>query len=74
MANALTNLAEGLFNRRQQTSPESERTAGRGLLGTGLASNAASGLVMREYQMKAAEAQANGEEFPSFEDWVRQRQ
>ena len=74
MANALTNLANSLFNSRQNDADQQARTANARMLGTGLASNAASGLLMREYQTKAALAQANGEDFPSFEEWVKTRQ
>jgi len=72
MANALTGLAN-LFNRRQDEANQPAPAPNLRMLGTGLASNAASGLLMREYQTRAAEAQANGEEFPSFEEWVALR-
>ena len=71
MANALTGLAN-LFNRRQDEAQQAPAPNLR-MLGTGLASNAASGLLMREYQTRAAVAQANGEEFPSFEEWMTLR-
>jgi len=73
MANALTGLANSLFNRRQDEANQQAATPNLRMLGTGLASNAASGLLMREYQTRAAVAQANGEEFPSFEEWMTLR-
>jgi len=70
MANGLTDLANGLFNRRQQEEAPKLR-----MLGTGVARDTtdASGILLREYQTRAAIAQANGEEFPSYEEWVALR-
>ena len=69
MANALSRLSNSLFGSRE----EQPSRPNPGMLGTGLASTAASGALMKEYRTKAAIAQASGEEFPSFEEWVLQR-
>ena len=78
MGNALTNLANSLFNSRQAqpVTDQGIRTAqiNPNILGTGLANKAVSGALMREYQTRAAIAEANGEDFPSFEVWAAQRQ
>lgn len=66
MANALTDLANSMFRRR--TSSEAADT-----LGSGLAGRAANAALMAEYQNHAKIAKASGEEFPSFEEWLKQR-
>ena len=75
MANSLADLAYGLFNRRQQQAQQPPQTTAvnPNILGTGMAANAANGLLMEQYRNQAAIAQATGEEFPTFEQWMAQR-
>ena len=75
MANALSRLSNSLFGSRDNspTYGSQSTTPNPSMLGTGLASNAASGVLMHEYQTHAAIAEANGEKFPTFEEWVLQR-
>jgi hypothetical protein len=66
MANALTDLANSMFRRRTT----SETT---GTLGSGAANKAANAALMAEYRNHAKIAEAEGEDFPSFEEWLKQR-
>jgi hypothetical protein len=72
MANALKRLSDRFLSR------QSNQTQGikpnPGMLGTGLAANAATGLLMAQYRNQVAEAEANGESYPTFEEWMMQRQ
>jgi len=70
MANALSRLSNSLFGSREANPPMRPNP---GMLGTGMAANAATGALMNEYRTKAAIAEASGEQFPSFEEWVLQR-
>jgi len=72
MANALSNLSNSIFGKRDAQPPHPIRPT-PGMLGTGLASNAATGVLMAEYRNHAALAEANGETVPTFEEWVLQR-
>jgi hypothetical protein len=38
-----------------------------------MARNAANSLLAQQYRTQATEAQAAGEEFPTFEEWLLQR-
>jgi len=68
MANALSRLSNSLFGSRE----DSQRPT-PGMLGTGLASNAASSALKNEYLTHVKLAEASGDEIPTFEEWVLQR-
>ena len=71
MPNSLSNLANSLFSRRQNNQEQESPTPG--MLGSGLANKAAIGLLRSQYQKDAMLAQENGEDFPSFEEWMTLR-
>jgi len=75
MANALKKLVSGIYDRQPDQTQGIETTArpNPGMLGTGLASNAATGMLMAEYRNQIAEAAANGQPYPTFEEWMMQR-
>jgi len=70
-----------LYNQQQPMTPPMAQPGMQtniaptpGMLGTGMASNAANGMLMREYQMRQQEALANGTPFPAtFEAWMATR-
>lgn len=69
MANALSRLSNSFFGKRDEPNRPTS-----GMLGTGLASGAANGLLMEQYRTSIADAAANGDPYPSFEEWMMQRQ
>jgi hypothetical protein len=75
MGNALKNLVSGIFDRQPAQTQGINTTVAPtpGMLGTGLASNAATGMLMAEYRNHIAEAEANGQPYPTFEEWMMQR-
>lgn len=76
MANALKQLAASIFAYRQPVQTQGVDTTIRptlGMLGTGLAANAANGMLMEQYRTHVANAVANGETYPTFEEWMMQR-
>jgi hypothetical protein len=72
MANALKKLVSGIFTRQpdQTQGINTTVTPTPGMLGTGLASNAATGLLMEEYRRQIAGMEG---EIPTFEEWMMQR-
>ena len=72
MNNALSRISNSIFGNREMPTEEPVRPTPK-MLGSGMASNAATGLLMHEYRNLVAEAEAMGEEFPSFEEWILQR-
>jgi hypothetical protein len=75
MANALKKLVSGIFTRQPDQTQGINTTVAPtpGMLGTGLASNAATGLLMEQYRADIADAAANGVAYPTFEEWMMQR-
>lgn len=80
MPNKLVELANIVMgrNRIPAYNPQAQATSqpmpSRNMLGTGMASNAASGLLMREYMQRKQLAEMNGEAFPAtFEEWAATR-
>ena len=75
MANAFKNLVSGLFTRQPEQTQGIQTTIRPtpGTLGTGLAANAATGMLMEQYRTEIADAAANGQPYPTFEEWMMQR-